>query len=81
VVSPPCPYVSEVSPSDTKTLCIAISPRPTVETIRPGTVDEVAERNRAVGSAGWVESAVSAGRNPGQAIVPLPTRERLNRRR
>jgi len=77
--------MSEVSPSDTKTLCIAISPRPTAETIRSGTLDDVAEPNRAVGSGGWVESAGSAGKNPGQDIpscdVPLLTGERLNRRR
>ena len=60
--------VSEVSPSNTKTLCIAISPRPTVETIRSGMLDDPAERNRAVGSGGWVESAGSSGRNPGQDI-------------
>jgi hypothetical protein len=57
--------VSEVSPSDTKTLAIAISPRPTAETFKPETLDE---RNRAVGSGEWVESVGSTGRNPGQDI-------------
>ena len=62
LVSPPCPSRSEVSLSDAKILCIGISPSPTAETIRSGTLDGLAERNRAVGSGGWVEYAGSAGR-------------------
>jgi hypothetical protein len=62
LVSPLSPSRSEVSLSDAKILCIAISPSPTAETIRSGTLDDLAERNRVVGSGGWVEYAGSAGR-------------------